>query len=116
MNKKINWFDNEIPILNIEGYMGLPFCANEIIINDQSLEPGPSQKLRNHSPNGFSWGYAGSGPSQLALAILLKYTDKETALQYYQQFKFDTIAKWPQNDFTIQLDLQRWIDENVKSN
>lgn len=26
--------------------------------------------LDNHSPNGFEWGYAGSGPAQLALAIL----------------------------------------------
>ena len=25
--------------------------------------------LRNHSPTGFSWGYGGSGPAQLALAI-----------------------------------------------
>jgi hypothetical protein len=26
--------------------------------------------LRNHSPTGFEWGYTGSGPAQLALAIL----------------------------------------------
>lgn len=26
--------------------------------------------LRNHSPEGFEWGYGGSGPAQLALAIL----------------------------------------------
>ena len=26
--------------------------------------------LQNHSPDGFEWGYGGSGPSQLALAIL----------------------------------------------
>lgn len=26
--------------------------------------------VRNHSPTGFSWGYNGSGPAQLALAIL----------------------------------------------
>lgn len=28
------------------------------------------QEIRNHSPDGFNWGYAGSGPAQLALAIL----------------------------------------------
>jgi Family of unknown function (DUF6166) len=27
-------------------------------------------ELRSHSPTGFEWGYAGSGPAQLALAIL----------------------------------------------
>jgi hypothetical protein len=26
--------------------------------------------LRNHSPSGFEWGYGGSGPAQLALALL----------------------------------------------
>lgn len=30
----------------------------------------PRNDLVNHSPDGFEWGYAGSGPSQLALAIL----------------------------------------------
>ena len=30
----------------------------------------PRYDLRNHSPTGFAWGYGGSGPSQLALAIL----------------------------------------------
>ena len=30
-------------------------------------------KIMNHSPNGFSWGYSGSGPAQLALAILCDF-------------------------------------------
>ena len=30
-----------------------------------------SRKLRHHSPTGFSWGYHGGGPAQLALALLL---------------------------------------------
>lgn len=51
------------------------------------LDPAPSQALRNHSPEGFSWGYDGSGPAQLALAILLDYTgDEELALWHYQAF------------------------------
>lgn len=33
------------------------------------LHPGPSLLLANHSPTGFEWGYLGSGPSQLSLAI-----------------------------------------------
>src|SRR5262249_40617485 len=27
-------------------------------------------EIRNHSPTGFEWGYGGSGPAQLALAII----------------------------------------------
>lgn len=37
----------------------------------QTLSPDKSQKVWNHSPDGFNWGYGGSGPAQLALALLL---------------------------------------------
>lgn len=63
----------------------------------QPLEPKDSQAVRNHSPDGFSWGYSGSGPAQLALAILLDYTeDVQQALQHYQEFKSHVIAALPQ--------------------
>jgi hypothetical protein len=40
----------------------------------QEMMPLPLRcDLVNHSPTGFSWGYAGSGPAQLALAILADY-------------------------------------------
>ncbi|WP_241983213.1 DUF6166 domain-containing protein [Halorubrum sp. GN11GM_10-3_MGM] len=31
-----------------------------------------------HSPAEFDWGYAGRGPSQLACALFLDYTDDES--------------------------------------
>ena len=34
-----------------------------------------SLRVASHSPSGFEWGYAGSGPHQLALAILLDVLD-----------------------------------------
>lgn len=50
--------------------------------------------LRNHSPSGVRWGYLGSGPSQLALAICAHATkDDALALQVYQHFKEEVIAK-----------------------
>jgi uncharacterized protein (DUF2249 family) len=34
-------------------------------------EPLPLRiEVVNHSPSGFSWGYPGSGPSQLALSVM----------------------------------------------
>jgi len=33
----------------------------------------PRRDLCNHSPTGFEWGYGGSGPSQLALAMLADF-------------------------------------------
>lgn len=55
----------------------------------------PRLDLRNHSPTGFSWGYDGSGPSQLALAICVDCVGRLRALQVYQIFKADVIATFP---------------------
>jgi len=37
------------------------------------ITPDDSREVVDHSPNGFEMGYRGSGPSQLALAIVLDY-------------------------------------------
>ncbi len=52
----------------------------------------PRFDLRNHSPDGFCWGYSGSGPAQLALAILADCVGDEQAVCYYQQFKAAVIS------------------------
>ena len=44
--------------------------------------------LFNHSPTGFEWGYGGSGPAQLALAILAeRLSDDAMAVRLHQAFK-----------------------------
>lgn len=59
------------------------------------LSPKPNQKLYNHSPDGFQYGYGGSGPAQLSLALLLDATsDPQTAMDYYQYFKWSKVATW----------------------
>ena len=59
------------------------------------LDPEPSQKLINHSPDGFQWGYGGSGPSQLALALLLDVTgDSGLSVALHQDFKNKFVATW----------------------
>ena len=63
---------------------------DEVYLDGERLTPGESQKIINHSPDGFQWGYGGSGPSQLALAVFVKLTGKPGA---YQKFKWDVIAK-----------------------
>ena len=42
--------------------------AADVTVNGQPLNP--RLDLWNHSLTGFEWGYAGSGPAQLALALL----------------------------------------------
>lgn len=58
--------------------------------------------LWNHSPTGFEWGYGGSGPAQLALALLADHFDvpsgnrgndlAERAIALHQQFKFAVVS------------------------
>jgi hypothetical protein len=85
--------------------------TREVHINGKLLRPERSQKIRNHSPDGFNWGYGGSGPAQLALAILLQYMNEEEACNYYQDFKFKVVAGWPQEDFEIRLPLRQIIKD-----
>ncbi len=66
------------------------------------LDPAPSQKYCNHSPDGFNWGYHGSGPAQLALAVAMKVLPKDK-WNTYQTFKRNVIAGIPQgHDFEIE--------------
>lgn len=56
----------------------------------------PRFELRNHSPTGYSWGYGGSGPAQLALALVADVLcDDERALQLYQEFKSRFVSRLP---------------------
>jgi len=62
----------------------------------------PRNDLMNHSPNGFEWGYGGSGPAQLALAILADaLQDDERALRLHQRFKDRMIAPIDGDEFTM---------------
>lgn len=71
-----------------------------VVVNGCPLNP--CLHVRNHSPNGFEWGYGGSGPAQLALAILVHHLgDEEQALGLYQQFKFAVVAKLPWSAWTL---------------
>lgn len=82
-------------------YEGYRTKAGVIVtVDGESLDP--RLDLRNHSPSGLEWGYAGSGPAQLALAILADHlNDDQKALQLYQGFKFAVVAKLPKHGWTL---------------
>lgn len=61
------------------------------------LDPAPSLAVRNHSPTGFSWGYHGSGPKQLALALMLMAgaSIEECEDQGFKyRFVSDVVSRW----------------------
>jgi len=69
----------------------------------------PSQKPNDHS-HGFQWGYGGSGPAQLSLALLLDVTSNpDLALAYYQQFKRDIVASWGDEWTIFSGEILEWV-------
>ena len=78
--------------------------------DDRTLARPQSTQLIDHSPDGFNWGYSGSGPAQLAYALLLEVTDDEqTALRYYQDFKWDVIANLPPAWLIAESSILDWL-------
>ena len=52
----------------------------------------PHLAVRNHSPTGFEWGYGGSGPAQLALALCIEVVGVDRAERSYQSVKDCLVA------------------------
>jgi len=75
--------------------------GRHVVVDDNALPDNrsghainPRHDLFNHSPEGFAWGYSGSGPAQLALAILADHLgDDAKAVKLHHQFKFRVIAQ-----------------------
>ena len=78
--------------------------SRRVWLDNEELLPDDSQKVWNHSPDGFNWGYHGSGPSQLALAVMLELVGGAEAVSCYQDFKRRVIATLPQSDFDTEFE------------
>lgn len=68
--------------------------------------------LRSHSPTGFEWGYGGSGPSQLALALCAAVVGDRRAQVIYQDFKRRVIepiqaSEWWMDEVTIRAQIEQ---------
>ena len=77
--------------------------TRQVYFDGNHLSPSRSLAWANHSPDGFNWGYGGSGPAQLALAILIEFgVDEQNAVRLHQEFKNDVIAGLEQGkDFEL---------------
>jgi hypothetical protein len=89
-------------MMNYKTYIDVPHresVAEQPVVtvcDGQKSKPLPLRlDLFNHSPTGFSWGYGGSGPAQLALALLADALgDNDRAIRVHQDFKFKVVACW----------------------
>ena len=72
--------------------------------------------LCNHSPTGFEWGYVGSGPAQLSLALLADALgDDERAVSLHQPFKREVVARLPaRENWTLTDEEIRAIAERIE--
>ena len=70
-------------------------------------ESEPLKHYQRHSPDGFNWGYAGSGPADLAFSLLVDAQVRYgvsvkdaigVAERHYQRFKGEMVANMPLGD------------------
>jgi hypothetical protein len=81
-----------------------------VVVEEEGQTRGldPRFDLRNHSPTGFAWGYGGSGPAQLALALAADVLgDDEKAEDLHQRLKFSLVGRLPEEGWTLTEDRVR---------
>ena len=83
----------------IEGH----WSTCEVYLAGGRLNPGELLAVVPHSPDGFGWGDGGCGAAQLALAILLRATERATALAQHEAIKREVVATLPRGDFSLRL-------------
>lgn len=90
-------------------------CTVAVIVPARGESPENSYLLPlardvvKHSQE-FNWGYGGSGPAQLAMAILVDSIGRELARECYQEFKADVIATIQSDRFQIdEIEIRRWL-------
>lgn len=70
-----------------------------------------------HSPDGFNWGYGGSGPAELARCLLLEVIGKDRSENWhYQNFKNEFVAKWDDSWQITDKEIKDWVKEKEAQN
>jgi hypothetical protein len=94
-----------------------------VYIEDDTDAGAPRRRLKHrrnyhaHSPTGFEWGYAGSGPAELARALVSEVTgDPEPSPRFYQTFKSRVVMglghqQWMLDEAAIRVQLEMILRE-----
>lgn len=89
-----------------------------VTVSDGTVER-PLGHVMRHSPDGFEWGYDGSGPTELARCLLIDLLGVEDVhgelSVSYHDFRSDVIARLPRDEYGLAWELradqvQAWID------
>lgn len=74
----------------------------------------PLKSFERHSPDGFEWGYGGSGPSELALALLADHLGYEPPATLYHQYKAQVISRLRHDGWSLgSSDIAAWLAANL---
>jgi hypothetical protein len=76
------------------------------------------QRIRYHSPTGMEFGYAGSGPADTALNVLIHFVDGRKAWALHQDFKRYFIS-WLTRESRHEIsatDIRAWIEKQEVPN
>lgn len=79
--------------------------------------PSCASMPSNTARPGFEWGYSGSGPAQLALAILADhFGDDAAAARLHRDFKWPVVAKFNRARWLLSSGpIDRWLSERGAS-
>jgi len=110
---KIEWTKKTLnPVKVYEGNRFPRLGASRVTVDGQ-----PLRHVCRHSPDGFEWGYGGSGPADLALSILADCLGLERADRLYQDFKWAFVAKFQYEGWQITSDqIEAWAGEMEQTN
>ncbi len=78
-----------------------------IVVQDNGEEYSLDH-IERHSPDGFNWGFGGSGPADTALSILTDCLGMEEANQLYQMFKWEFVAGWGDKFSISETEIKNW--------
>jgi Family of unknown function (DUF6166) len=80
-------------------YRGFRRDGGRAVVTVDGVELDPRLDLWAHSPDGFDWGFGGSGPAQLALALLAaELSDDVRAIQVHQAYKWRVVVRWERSE------------------
>jgi hypothetical protein len=76
-------------------------CLVSVCVNGRTRALKPRLDIHMHA-DAFEWGYGGSGPAQLALALVAECAGRKFAVpRVYRRIKKRLVAKFPRDGWTL---------------
>jgi len=89
--------------------------GEQLIVVQDNGDEYPLEHIERHSPDGFQWGYGGSGPADTALSILTDCLGMERANQLYQLFKWEFVAGWGDEWSINEEKIREWAEREKET-